>query len=86
MAFNLSRPYWRQGYATEAVRNMIRFAFKRWGLNRIEGTCMLDNVASARVMEKLDMKFEGILRQHSFAKNRFHDLKLYSILRSEVRL
>ena len=86
MAFNLSRSYWRQGYATEAVREMIRFAFKRWVLNRIEGTCMLDNIASARVMEKLGMKFEGVLRQHSFAKNRFHDLKLYSILRNEVKL
>jgi ribosomal-protein-alanine N-acetyltransferase len=84
MAFNLSRLYWKQGYATEAACVMIRFAFKRWRLNRIEGTCMLDNIASARVMEKLGMKFEGILRQHSFAKNRFHDLKLYSILRCEV--
>ena len=85
-AFNLSRSYWRKGYATEAVREMIRYAFKRWGLNRIEGTCMLDNIASARVMEKLGMKFEGVLRQHSYAKNRFHDLKLYSILRNEVML
>lgn len=86
MAFNLSRSYWSQGYATEAVFEMIRFAFGRWGLNRMEGTCMLDNIASARVMEKLGMKFEGILRQHSYAKNRFHDLKLYSILRREVKL
>ena len=85
-AFNLSRPYWSQGYATEAVRKMIRFAFKRWSLNRIEGTCMLENIASARVMEKLGMEFEGVLRQHSFAKNRFHDLKLYSILRNDVML
>ena len=84
MAFNLSRRYWRQGYATEAVYEMIRFAFKRWGLNRIEGSCMLDNIASARLMEKLGMKYEGILRQHSYAKDRFHDLKLYSILRNEV--
>ena len=84
MAFNLSRQYWGQGHAPEAVCEMIRFAFERWGLNRIEGTCILNNFASARVMEKLGMKFEGILRQHSFAKNRFHDLKLYSILRSEV--
>ena len=86
MAFNLSRSYWKQGYATEATREMIQFAFRRWNLNRIEGTCMLDNIASARVMEKLGMKFEGILRQHSYAKNRFHDLKLYSILRNEVML
>ena len=46
---------------------------------------MLDNIASTHVMEKLGMKFEGILRQHSYAKNRFHDLKLYSILRNEVK-
>ena len=84
IAFNLSRRYWGQGYATEAAREMIRFAFKKWNLHRIEGTCMLDNIASARVMEKAGMTFEGVLRQHSYAKNRFHDLKLYSILRDEM--
>ena len=84
IAFNLSRRYWRQGYATEAAHEMIRFAFRSWKLNRIEGTCMLDNIASARVMEKVGMTLEGVLRQHSYAKNRFHDLKLYSILRDEI--
>ena len=85
IAFNLSRRHWGQGYATESVSAIIRFAFEKWNLNRIEGTCMLDNMASARVMEKVDMKFEGILRQHSLAKNKFHDLKLYSILRNEIQ-
>ena len=84
LAFNLSRKYWGQGYTAEAAREMIRFAFKRWNLNRIEGTCMLENTASARVMEKLGMTFEGILRKRSYAKSRFHDLKLYSILRDEM--
>lgn len=56
----------------------LRFGFENWELNRIEGRCMLKNHAVARVLEKIGMTLEGILRKHTFAKGVFHDLKLYS--------
>lgn len=84
IAFNLSRKYWGQSYATETAREVILFGFNQWGLNRIQGTCMIKNIASARVMEKVGMTFEGILRKYTYGKGRFHDLKLYSILRDEI--
>jgi ribosomal-protein-alanine N-acetyltransferase len=83
IAFNLARSYWGQGYATEAVRVVLGVGFTSYSLNRIEGTCMLDNVASARVMEKVGMRYEGILRQYVYAKHAFHDMKLYAILRED---
>src|SRR2546421_4577020 len=76
IAFNLAKALWGQGYATEAARAVIRAGFMHYGLNRIEGTCMLGNVASARVMEKVGMRFEGILRQYVYVKDAFHDMKL----------
>src|SRR5262249_5176531 len=85
IAFNLAKHSWSQGYATEAAQAVIRAGFTHYGLNRIEGTCMLGNVASARVMEKVGMHFEGILRQYVFAKNAFHDMKLYAIVREDVQ-
>jgi len=84
IAFNLAKHAWGRGYATEAAQAVIRAGFAHYDLNRIEGTCMLGNVASAQVMEKVGMHFEGILRQYVWAKGAFHDMKLYAILREDV--
>jgi len=84
IAFNLAKHAWGRGYATEAAQAVIRAGFAHYDLNRIEGTCMLGNVASARVMEKVGMCYEGILRQYVWAKGAFHDMKLYAILREDV--
>ncbi len=80
IAFNIARKYWGRGYATETAQAIIRFGFEYWRLNRIEGTCMVENSASARVMEKTGMTLEGVLRQYVYVKGRSHDMKLYSIL------
>ena len=52
-------------------------------LNRIEARCVIENIASARVMEKVGMKYEGILRKCIFMKGKYQDLKIYSILKEE---
>ena len=83
IGYALSRKYWGQGYMPEAVREAIDFGFRKMQLNRIEARCKVENTASARVMEKVGMKFEGILREHMFVKGKYHDLKIYSILRKE---
>jgi len=83
LGYALSRKYWGNGYMPEAVRSVIVFGFRMMKLNRIEARCKIPNTASCRVMEKVGMKFEGILRQNLFAKGSFHDMKMYSILREE---
>ena len=83
IAFNIGRQYWRKGYATETAQAIIRFGFESWRLNRIEGTCMVENRASGRVMEKVGMTLEGVLRSYVYVRGQFHDMKLYSILRKE---
>jgi [ribosomal protein S5]-alanine N-acetyltransferase len=52
-------------------------------LNKIQARCEVNNIASARVMEKAGMQLEGILRQQIFVKGRYWDLKTYSILKEE---
>ncbi len=69
----------------EAVRAMIAFGFESMGLNRMEARCIAENAASARVMEKSGMTYEGTLRQREFIKGVYRDMKLYAILRSEYR-
>ena len=83
IGYALGRAYWGQGLMTEAAREVVEFGFERLDLNRIEARCEVPNVASARVMEKLGMSYEGTLREQMYTKGRFCDLKLYSILRRE---
>ena len=52
VGYSLSRDCWNQGYATEALRAVLRFGFNTLRLNRIEAQHELDNPASGRVMEK----------------------------------
>jgi len=83
MGYVLSRQYWGQGLMPEAVRAMIAFGFEKMGLNRLEAHCITENTASARVMEKAGMLYEGTLRQREFIKGAYRDTKIYSILKSE---
>jgi ribosomal-protein-alanine N-acetyltransferase len=83
LAYVLARPFWQQGLMTEAAGAVLRVGFAQWNLNRIEARCLVENIASARVMEKLHMKFEGILRQQMHVKGAFRDVKIYAILKND---
>jgi ribosomal-protein-alanine N-acetyltransferase len=85
LGYTLSRDYWGRDLMAEAVRAMISFGFKEMNLNRIEARCIAENVASARVMEKAGMLYEGTLRQRELIKGEHRDMKIYSILRDERR-
>lgn len=75
--------FWRKGYASEAAREMLKFGFGELGLHRIYATCRPDNVGSAKVMQKIGMKYEGHLREHMWFKGKWHDSYQYSILAHE---
>jgi RimJ/RimL family protein N-acetyltransferase len=47
-----------RGYATEAVRGLIRLCFDELGLRRVTAQCFADNVASWRLMERIGMRRE----------------------------
>ena len=81
--YSIGRRDWNQGFTTEASRAIISFGFSHMNLNRIEAQCDVRNGASARVMEKVGMTFEGELRERTFMKGTHCTTRLYSILRSE---
>ena len=60
--YGLSSEYWGQGLATEAAKAMIQYGFEVIGLNRITAAVNSDNVASKKVIEKLGMKVQGLLK------------------------
>ncbi|PKL83630.1 MAG: GNAT family N-acetyltransferase [Ignavibacteriae bacterium HGW-Ignavibacteriae-3] len=85
IGYVLSKKYWNKGILTEVLRSVIRFCFEELQLNRVEAHCEEENIGSWRVMEKCGMKFEGLLRQKVFVKERYRSMKMYSILKSEYQ-
>jgi [ribosomal protein S5]-alanine N-acetyltransferase len=76
-------PYWKYGYATEAARRVIQFGFEELKLNRIYASCFVENRASAHVLKKVGMRYEGRLRQHFYKGNRYLDADYFGILKDE---
>ncbi|MBR2565764.1 MAG: GNAT family N-acetyltransferase [Paenibacillus sp.] len=72
------------GYVTEACRALLQFGFRELGVHRIYAKCRPENPASVRVMQRIGMQREGVLREHWFYKGRYHDSVLYSILDREL--
>ena len=79
----IGKPYWSQGYCTEAAKEIVRYAFEVLELNRVQARHMTANPASGRVMQKSGMTYEGTLRQSIFRWEEFKDAAIYSILREE---
>jgi len=85
IGYELSPRQWSRGYATEVARAVVRFGFTELGLHRVWLTCIVDNVGSARVLEKLGMRLEGRLRDKEYFGGRWWDTLLYAILEDEWR-
>ncbi len=83
IGYELDPHYWGHGYATEAAYELVKFGFGQLALHRIWAYCIAENIASARVMERLGMTFEGRLRESEWMKGRWWDTRLYSILDRE---
>jgi RimJ/RimL family protein N-acetyltransferase len=76
-------PYWNKAFATEASHAVLRFGFERRKLHRILARHFTINPASGRVMQKLGMTPEGVLREHQRKGDAFLDVAVYGILAGE---
>jgi len=69
LGYVLARECWGQGYMTEAVKGIIAWALRQKDIYRIWAVSDVDNIGSARVMEKAGMQREGVLRRWSVHPN-----------------
>jgi RimJ/RimL family protein N-acetyltransferase/ribosomal protein S18 acetylase RimI-like enzyme len=83
LGYLLRRDAWGRGYATEAARAMLAAGFGQLGLHRIWATCDVNHRASARVLEKVGLRREGVLRGHVFAGERWWDCALYAAVKTD---
>jgi RimJ/RimL family protein N-acetyltransferase len=85
LGYELAPAHWGQGYATEAARALLAFAFTTLGLHRVEAHCVPENTGSARVLSKLGLRLEGRLRDKEFFKDRWWDTLIYALLADDWR-
>ncbi len=83
VGFWLGKPYWGQGYATEAVGALIRHAFRTTPVKRLECAHFLDNEASRRVIAKLGFRETGHGRARCQARRAAFDTVRYEMLRPQ---
>lgn len=84
MGYWLGVPFWNQGYTSEAARRVVAHGFTRLGLQRIQATCLPRNVASARVMVKAGLRYEGLLRGYVRKGETYEDIAIYAVLRHDA--
>ncbi len=78
--------YYNKGYATEAAKAVLQYAFTNLKAHRVIATCQPENIASKRIMEKLNMRLEGTFPKCIFYKDDiWWDELFYAILEEEYK-
>lgn len=83
LGYWIGRPYWNQGYCTEAGTAVVGFAFASLGLRRVFAQHYGRNPASGRVMIKIGLRHDRTLRQHTIKWGEVDDFNVYGVLAEE---
>ena len=84
IGYSIARAHWNRGFCTEAASAVVDAAFRTHpDLNRVHARADDRNRASHRVMEKVGMLKEGVLRMSRIERGEAFDEAWYGILRSE---
>jgi RimJ/RimL family protein N-acetyltransferase len=85
LGYAIAADHWGHGYATDASRTLVRFAFENLDLHRVSAAIGPENLASVAVVKRLGFSYEGRIRHHVFTNDAWRDSLLYSILTDEYR-
>jgi RimJ/RimL family protein N-acetyltransferase len=77
--------YWKNGFASEILRALLVFGFETRSLHRVYGKCDDCNVASAHVLEKGGLVYEGTIREHVWLRDHWRSSRYYGMLKEEYR-
>jgi [ribosomal protein S5]-alanine N-acetyltransferase len=80
VGYSLSKDYNGKGYATEAVKLVVEYAFTTLKLHRIEAGVMPHNIGSIRVLEKAGFEKEGISKSNVKINGKWEDHQVLAII------
>ncbi|QIH37685.1 GNAT family N-acetyltransferase [Flavobacterium sp. Sr18] len=81
--FKFHPNYWNKGFATESLKEILRFGFNELNLHRIEAGCAVGNVGSIHVLEKTGMTREAHTRELLPLSSGWSDNYGYAILATD---
>lgn len=82
----LHRDWWRRGFGKEMVGALVEFGFRELGAHRLWAHVFVGNVGSARILEGLGFRDEGVALQLLYVRNAWHDVRTFAMLRREWEL
>lgn len=82
LGYMIAYESWNKGYATEACMAVVEYGFNHMKLHRIEATVDPENIASIRVLEKLTMQREGLMKERVICNGQYHDRYMYGLIKS----
>ena len=71
VSYDLDYSYWGKGIMTRSLTEIFKFAHQDMYVNRIQATVAIDNFSSIKLLERLGLKKEGILKEYGI----LHDIK-----------
>ncbi|WP_299273511.1 GNAT family N-acetyltransferase [uncultured Psychroserpens sp.] len=81
LGYSFNPKYWNKGYATEMTKALVNYGFNELNLVRIQGVIHVNNIPSAKVLEKSGLAFEAILKNWMLINKKPVDTKIYSIVK-----
>lgn len=83
LGYALSRDHLNQGYMSESVGLVCRYAFEEMGLHRLEASTLTDNSASRRVLENNGFQWLGLNRRYLQINGIWQDHDTFYLLRED---
>ena len=84
LGYYVAEEYWGRGIMTEAVKQICVYVFCKSNILRIYAEPFAYNAASCRVLEKAGFQYEGTLRNNAVKNGKVIDMKMYSLLKTEM--
>ncbi|MCB7306074.1 GNAT family N-acetyltransferase [Bariatricus massiliensis] len=84
LGYFIAEGYWGKGIMTEAVKQSCKYVFDNSDIIRIYAEPFAYNAASCRVLEKAGFQYEGTLRNNAVKNGKVIDMKMYSLLKTEI--
>ncbi len=81
MSYYVGEPYWGNGFATSAVKQICKYIFDNTDIIRIFAEPFAYNTASCHVLEKAGFQFEGTLHSNAVKNGKIIDMKMYALVK-----
>lgn len=80
----IGKKYRRQGYAEEVLKNMIKFIFENFSVNKIIATTLINNEPSMKLLEKVGFRKDKILKNDRFLEGKYVDSVQFVFLNKQA--